>query len=279
MTEIDIRSNSGARLRIFRDAPDWEGMRAAALGELRIDDAEAGAELLQGVAAELKTEGFDALLGPMDGDTWRRHRVVVESDGSAPFVMEPTSGPHDLTCLENAGFAAISHYVSARAPVAAPDAVDLPEAEIEIRAWDGKDAERLISSLFEMSLSTFAHNAFYKPIDKAGFLAMYAPILPALDPRLVLFAHDAHGELVGFLFGLPDFLAPEGARGAILKTYASRAHGAGHRLAHRFHLVARDLGYASVIHALMHVDNASRDRSGRHAGKVFRRYALMGRKL
>jgi hypothetical protein len=39
------------------------------------------------------------------------------------------------------------------------------------------------------------------------------------------------------------------------------------------------MGFTEVIHALMHEDNASRERSTRHKANLFRRYALMGRVL
>lgn len=50
-------------------------------------------------------------------------------------------------------------------------------------------------------------------------------------------------------------------------------------LADTAHRTMRDLGYTEVIHALMHVDNRSRERSARHQGRVFRRYNLMGLNL
>ena len=97
-----------------------------------------------------------------------------------------------------------------------------------------------------------------------------------IDPRLVLFALEGEA-LVGFLFGYPS--RAEGPRTVVLKTYASARRGVGHLLADSFHRIGRSLGFGDVIHALMHVDNASRRRSAMHAGTVFRRYALMGRRL
>jgi hypothetical protein len=275
----DIRSNSGASLRLYRNAPRWESRRTVALGELKIADAASGAALLDSVARELAGEGFEAMIGPMDGDTWRRYRVVVESDGGRPFLMEPTSGPHDLQCLEAAGFRRLVEYVSARAPVAPPEAAELVHDDIAIAAWDGKNAEALIGQVYDASLAAFAGAAFYKPIPKAEFLALYTPVIPTIDPRFVLFARDSGGRPVGFLFGMPDLLAPEGERCAILKTYAGSVSGIGRLLAQKFHIVARDMGFAGVIHALMRSDNVSRGASLKHGGKVFRRYALMGRAL
>jgi len=103
--------------------------------------------------------------------------------------------------------------------------------------------------------------------------------MPLVDPRFVLFARDAGGALVGFLFGMPNRLKGAAPKAVILKTYASRVRGVGHVLADHFHRAARDAGFIDAIHALMHVDNVSLERSKRYSGEVFRRYALLGRRL
>ena len=60
-------------------------------------------------------------------------------------------------------------------------------------------------------------------------------MLPFIDPRLVLFARDRDGTLVGFLFGLPNRLEGQHPQSVILKTYASVRRGVGHLLADTFH--------------------------------------------
>jgi len=125
---------------------------------------------------------------------------------------------------------------------------------------------------------SFPDKLSFSPIDRERFPGLYRPLLAAIDPQLVLFAFDDGGELAGSLSGSPDWGQGNPPDTAILKTYASRKAGVGHLLAHAFHERARDLGYAKVIHALMHVDNVSRTRSTQHQGTVFRRYALFGRR-
>jgi len=55
--------------------------------------------------------------------------------------------------------------------------------------------------------------------------------------------------------------------------------GAGQRLAHAFHSAARDLGYETAIHALIHDDNLSALRSAAEGAEIFRRYGLFGKRL
>src|SRR5262249_14118406 len=64
----------GAEAMLYRDAPTWDRLKCAAIGSIRFDSAEAGRELLSNATASLKAEGFTALLGPMDGDTWHSYR-------------------------------------------------------------------------------------------------------------------------------------------------------------------------------------------------------------
>jgi hypothetical protein len=270
----------GAKALIYRDAPGWDGLRTAAIGGFACADAASGRRVLDKAKTILKGEGFEALVGPMDGDTWHRYRVVSESDGSPPFAMEPTSGPHDKAAFIAAGFAPISEYVSSRAKLADAARGEAPlMAGIAISAWDGQGAEALVGRMFEMSFAGFANNRFFKPITRESFLKLYEPVMPLVDPRFVLFAHAFDGRLAGFLFGLPDRLEGAAPKTVILKTYASAMRGVGHGLADTFHRRAIELGYVDVIHALMHVDNVSRERSGRHGATIFRRYALMGAKL
>ncbi len=280
MTEPQRIESNGASAMLYRDAPQWDGRRTAAIGAVAFESEEAGVRLLSDVAHLLQAEGVDALIGPMDGDTWHKYRLVSESDGSAPFLLEPQSGPHDHEAFAAAGLHPISTYVSSRAllrDTIGNEPVSIPG--VTVTAWDGSGADRLIGRLFHMSGAAFAGNRFFKPITLESFLELYRPVLRLLDPRHVLFAHGPAGELVGFLFGMPDRLGGTALPTAILKTYASAMRGVGHLLADTYHHRAIELGFNEVIHALMHEDNVSRQRSERHNARVFRRYALMGREL
>ena len=277
MTDFEL-SIDGARCRVWPDGPSWDNDPAAAIGRLAFEIADAGAALLRLACTRLAEIGRQSVLAPMDGDTWHPYRAVTESDGSPPFALEPVSGVHDVEALIGAGFGPVSHYVSARAPVPEPGLPPPDVPGIIVRPWDGNGADALLERLYTLAAGSFADKSFFKPIGKDAFLALYRPLLGAIDPRLVMFAFGETGELAGFLFGLPDLAQGPAADTAILKTYASRRTGVGHLLAHAFHEQARDLGYSHVIHALMHVDNISADRSVKHGGSVMRRYTLFGRR-
>ncbi|MDE2597005.1 MAG: hypothetical protein KGL44_09020 [Sphingomonadales bacterium] len=269
----------GASCTLWPEGPLWGDGPAATIGKLDFASVEAGTAMLRQACDDLAASGARAVLAPMEGDTWHAYRVVTASDGSPPFAMEPVSGPHDRTALESAGFAPLEHYASSRAPVPPPGTPCPDVPGVSVTAWDGQRAEALLAHLHAMAAGSFADKLFFKPLDREGFLALYRPLLAMIDPRLVLFARDEHGALVGFLFGLPDLLEGPKPSQAILKTYASMRRGVGHLLAWHFHERARELGYSHVIHALMHSANVSLQRSGQHEGTVFRRYAIYGKRL
>lgn len=267
-------SIQGASLTLFRNAPSLQGKRTAALGEFACETAEAGAQAIHEAMALLKAEGFEAVLGPMDGNTWARHRLVIESDGRPPFLMEPQNPSHFVDAFEKAGLQIVSHYLSA---VRSADVLDSQTIVpgLTIRQFDPACAEAELTRVHALSLEAFTSNHFYQPIALAPFLASYRPVLGFIDPELVLLLENETGALKGFLFAIPNLTDP-GSKAAILKTYASRAKGGGSMLANEFHRRAKDKGFADVIHALMHESNLSAAHSDSKGGKIFRRYALWG---
>lgn len=276
----ELVTHDGASCAIYRDAPRWNAQATAAIGQFKCATPEAGTQLLAHVCATLAREGGQAVIGPMDGDTWHAYRLVSESDGAPPFPLEPVSGAADHAAFAAAGFRPISSYVSARAVLAAaiePVAPRVPGLTVE--AWDGANAEALIGQVFDMSLSAFQRNAFFKPITREAFIDLYRPIIPGLDRRLIVFARAPGGQIAGFLFAYPNLFEQPRPRSLVIKTYASGMRGAGRVMLDAVQRTARDSGFTHIIHALMHVDNQSLERSALHGGKVFRRYALMGKVL
>lgn len=276
----DLIETDGARATLYRKGPSFNGRRTAAIGKFRCDSADAGRRLLHDAVERLTSERFEALIGPMDGDTWHSYRLVTQSDGSPAFLMEPTSAEHDLQAFQSAAFDPVFEYVSARQPLMAVERGNLhQDDDIVIDAWDGEDPEALFSEVHALSLQAFRNNPFYQPLALADFLSIYMPMVPLIRRELIFFARDAGGAMVGFFFALPDYQQGPQPKDVIFKTYASLVRGVGRRLVdHAVHASAA-LGFENAIHALMHDANPSANRSDRIGGKIFRRYALMGRLL
>ncbi|HEV7694636.1 MAG TPA: hypothetical protein VGO52_27610 [Hyphomonadaceae bacterium] len=272
-------SASGAELAVFREAPSLDGAKTAALGAFSCESAEAGAKLIREAMAKLKAEGFGAVLGPTDGNTWGKHRLVVESDGRPPFLMEPANPAHYVDAFEQSGLGVVSRWVSAVRPSDIPPSASKAPEGIRLRNYDPAKAEDELRRIHKLSLQQFASNHFYVPIGEEEFLASYRPVLKAIDPELVLLAENEAGELKAFLFALPNFAEGPQTKTVILKTYASAVKGGGSMLANAFHERAKARGFTEVIHALMHETNLSAQHSDKTGGKVFRRYALWGGRL
>jgi hypothetical protein len=260
-------------MNIYRETPDWDGIRTAVLGYT----ADAGA--LREAMAQLKAEGFEAVIGPMEGSTWGAHRLVTESDGRPAFLMEPVNPAGVLEAYEAAGLEIVSRYVSAVRPVDIPPSGTPPARGVRLRAIDLSRAEEELAAIHALSLEAFAGNRYYAPISREAFIGGYRPVLPMVDSELVLLAEDDSGMLRGFLFAIPDYNQGRQPNTVILKTYASRMKGVGSMLANAFHARAKDKGFGEVIHALMHEDNLSTRHSDNTGGRVFRRYALWGARL
>ncbi|MBA4491771.1 hypothetical protein [Paracoccus sp. S1E-3] len=279
MDPILIRAGGG-RLTLYPEGPEWQGAPAATLGNFVCPDAAAGRALLAEALAQARAFGIRQLIAPMDGDTWHSYRFVTESDGSPPFLLEPSNKPFAPDLFAEAGFQPIGRYFSARVALDRTAAAPPPPAEgFTITSWSGEDPAALFGQVFDLSVEAFSRNAFYRPIRRADFLAMYMPVLPLMKPELIFFATTPEGRLAGFLFGIPNYAEGPQTKTAILKTYASLMPGAGRHLAHAFHSRARALGYDTAIHALIHDDNLSAMRSAVEGAEVFRRYTLFGLRL
>ena len=267
----------GAKITVYADGPLWEGEPTATFGGFSCKTAEAGAAVLAEAIAFVRGQGFRRVLGPMDGDTWHSYRFVTETDGSPAFLLEPGHVALGPDLFKAAGFTQISSYFSARVPLIETALTVPPDtAEFRIEAWDGTNPEGLFAQVFDLSTRAFAGNAFYKPIGRDDFLAMYMPLVPMLKRELIFFARRPDGSLAGFLFGTPNYGEGPTPKSVILKTYASLARGAGQHLAYAFHRAAQAAGYDTAIHALIHDDNLSALRSAAEGADVFRRYGLFG---
>lgn len=272
--------NNVAKVTIYYDAPDWKGQPAAALGDFSCKTARGGTEIIARAIDLVRAKGIRQVIGPMSGDTWHSYRFVSETDGSAPFLLEPTNKPHELEVFTSAGFEKISGYFSARVTLAEATRNSPPATtEFEVETWNGKNPERLFKQVFDLSAQAFAKNAFYKPISEADFLAMYMPIVPMIKKELIFFARHPDDSLAGFLFGIPNYAEGPNATSVILKTYASLSRGAGQHLAYAFHSAGLANGYETAIHALIHDDNLSAVRSAAEGAEIFRRYDLLGLRL
>jgi len=279
MTQTLFKSDA-AQVTVYLDAPRWPGEPTAALGQFSCKSLDAGCDVVAQAIDFIRTKQITRIIGPMDGDTWHSYRFVTKTDHSPAFLLEPSNSDIATQVFEKTGFAPISRYFSARVPLTEAGKFTPPDnAALIVETWDGTDPEALFKQVYDLSIAAFENNAFYKPINFDAFLKMYMPVVPVLKKELVFFARTADKKLAGFLFAIPNYNEGPMPKSVILKTYASLQKGAGQLLAHAFHTTARDLGFETAIHALIHDDNLSAVRSAAEGAEIFRRYALFGLQL
>jgi GNAT superfamily N-acetyltransferase len=271
--------------------PAVRGERVGIVGHYAARDAETDHILLEHACRHLAVLGCTLALGPMDGSTWRRYRLITDRGSEPPFFLEPDHPDEWVRHFEAVGFAPYTGYVSALVEDLAKedprlDVVRrrLTAAGVRIRPMDPGRAEEDLRRIYAVTSTSFQKSPLYVPLPEAEFLDLYRPLLPHVRPELVLLAEDGDGP-IGFVFGIPDLL--QRRRGvpmdtAIIKTLAvlpgRRAAGLGGLLVARCHEAARRLGLSRAIHALMHEGNVSRNICGERARPI-RRYALFARNL
>ncbi len=272
------------------DTPFHEGKRLGAIGGFAARDAKAAREILDAACSALGKNGCETAVGPMNGNTWRRHRYIVESDGRGPFLLEPRNTGARPEWWTAAGFSELSRYSSSVMPLDGGGRAygkllaRLERSGITIRGISPENFEADLRAIHAVSLKSFSQNFLYTLLEAEAFIAAYTKVREHVRPEFVRIA-EKEGAACGFVFGIPDLEAA--ARGEppalIVKTLAvdpdSRSAGLGSVLVEMLHEAGRKAGFTEAIHALQFEANSSLKITGRHGGEVFRRYALFSKKL
>lgn len=272
----------------WTDAPAMAGQRVGLIGHYAANCARSARKLLQESRRQLARRGCSIAIGPIDGNTWRRYRLITERGEQPRFFLEPDNADDWPAHFEQSGFAAIAGYSSAlnedlslRDPRADSIEARLRKLGAVIRPMRTGEFEEELSRIYSVAAVSFRKSFLYTPIDEKNFIAQYEPVRSHIKAELCLIA-EIEGRAVGFLFALPD--AMQAARGQqidtiIIKTLAvvpELGHeGLGSLLADRCQKIAAETGYRRAIHAMMSDSNNSRRISNRSA-RVIRRYALFG---
>ncbi|MEI6654920.1 MAG: GNAT family N-acetyltransferase [Verrucomicrobiota bacterium] len=270
--------------------PRLAGARVGAIGGFAALDGDGAKVLLDGAERTLRGQGCEVVVGPMNGNTWRRHRWVIESDGRGPYLLEPRNPPAYPGWWQQAGYEVLARYTSSvvllgPGPTVRTEVGErLARSGIGIRTIDPSRYDEELRAIHALSLKSFTNNFLYTPLDEEAFLESYRKLRERVDRELVLIA-ERDGQICGFLFGVEDFEAL--ARGEhpalIVKTLAVdpavRGAGLGAFMIDKLHQTGGPKGYREAIHAMQHESNSSLRITGRHGGRVFRSYALWSKRL
>ena len=254
--------------------------------------------------AWLNARGAGQVVGPLDGDTWRRYRVNLGPFDAPPFPLEPWNPPYYAALWTAAGFRPLAGYYSkvvadpaAAAAATARFAQRVQARSFALRQLDLAAFDRDLGLLYQLTTAIFTDNFLYAPLAESDFRLQYLRLRPLLDPELVQFALAPDGRPAGYVFCFPDWQAAlvawrrAGATPAALpdclrrhpptalcvKTIGVRPEYRGGGLAvalmHHAYAAAARRGLARVYLCLIHDDNAS-GRLDAGLGQVLRRYVL-----
>jgi GNAT superfamily N-acetyltransferase len=275
----------------WQQTPAYEKHKVGYLGHYAVADPAAAPVLLAFAGQRLAAEGCTLAVGPVDGNTWQRYRLLTERGTEPPFFLEPDNPDDWPGQFTAAGLTPLAQYYSAlNSDLTAEDerlterAREIANQGITIAPLRAERFDEEMRRVHALSLLSFRDNFLYTPISAADFLAQYAPLRPHMRPDLVLLA-ERHGELIGYIFAIPNLLQAQRGQPldtVIVKTMAVHADhgglGLGGVLMARCHQAARAAGFTRAIHALFHESNRS-GRISRHTARVIRRYTLFARPL
>lgn len=272
--------------------PPYPNERLGVIGHFGGSSPEAATDLLKAAVVRLAGQSCTLVVGPMDGNTWRRYRVLTERGGEPAFFMEPDNPDWWRESFEKAGFAPLSVYSSSLVSDlgrsdsrVARTLKRLTSQGVKIRNLDPTRFEDDLRLIYQVSVVSFTGNYLYTELQEAAFLAQYLPYKDKIRPELVYIAEFDRAP-VGYLFAIPDYaeaVRGERVRTVIGKTLAvlpgRRFGGLGVVLTSLLHERALALGYERVIHALQHEENDRVRNMSEHFGSIMRRYTLYSRRV
>jgi GNAT superfamily N-acetyltransferase len=216
----------------------------------------------------------------MNGNTWRKHRLIIKSNKRSAFLMEPMEPSSLLEIFKAAGFEILSRYSSSIInllndhPSFGRIEKIIAKQGVKIRPLDMKNFVQDLRLIHKLSTVAFSNNLLYTSLPKQAFLNSYIAMKDKIDPDFVMLAFLGE-TLIGFLFCIPD-IDPSTL---IVKTLATspdfRTVGLGSLLVSRAHQRAKAKGYKEAIHALQYENNSSLRISQRFSAVSFRSYGLM----
>lgn len=285
-----VRDRDAAQARCslwWTSTPRVGGKRTGYIGHYGAAERAVARDLLRHAARRLSQQGCELAIGPIDGSTWKRYRLLSERGSEPSFFLEPDNPDDWPSHFTEAGFQAFAHFSSAgdndlhvRDPRAQELAARMSGLGVRIRTMNPDAFTEELKRIYSVSIESFKNNLLYTPLSQAECIAMYEPLRHYIRPELVFIA-ERGAQPVGFAFSVPDWL--QAKRGVeidtlIVKTLAivpqRELSGLGGLLLDSCRARAAELGYRRAIHALMYDGNVGSRRLSDRFGMPIRGYTL-----
>jgi L-amino acid N-acyltransferase YncA len=285
----DSQNKVQARCSLWHKDNYWhEGKKTGFIGHYDSVDEESAVDLLNEAVARLIKYNCQLVVGPIDGNTWRRYRFISQRGDEPAFFLEPNNPDQYPQHFLLAQFQPLASYFSAlnknltlRDPKANGIENKLKSDGVKLRPFSVENSQADLKAIFLLSLQSFQSNFLYSPIAEEEFMEKYQALLPAIKPNFLLMA-EYDGTLVGYVLALPNYNEGNKPETIILKTVArhpgNKYAGLGRYLVDKVQKEALENGYSRVIHALMLDENVSGKISSHYAAPI-RKYTLYARQL
>ena len=294
----DENNNIGGSLHLWHNRPDYNGRKTSYIGNVNIHEKYRKDEeqLFNKIFEELKKEGIETIIGPLNGTTWNTYRYVTEKGNGKPFLLEPWNEDYSVSLFEKLGFKPLAGYISTVMEGMDSDGRRNLNKKIEklkkfhyykdikVESAENKDLLTVLNKVYDLTVGAFKNNFLYSELEREIFLKMYMSYEDKIIKKFfkMLYFGD---ELIGYVFGIPDY-TELGYKGKIdtiiLKTIAVspeyNGKGMGYILINSLIEEAEKEGYENVIYALMHESNVSKN-IGLLLGNILRRYTLFIKEL
>ena len=285
-------------LHLWHNRPDYNGRKTSYIGNVNIYEKYRKDEeqLFNKIFEELKKEGIETIIGPLNGTTWNTYRYVTEKGNGRPFLLEPWNEDYSVSLFEKLDFKHLAGYISTvmegmnsngrknlNKKIEKLKKFDYYK-DIKVESAENKDLLTVLNKVYDLTVEAFKNNFLYSELEREIFLKMYMSYEDKIIKKFfkMLYLGD---ELIGYVFGIPDY-AELGYKGKIdtiiLKTIAVspiyNGKGMGYILINSLVEEAEKEGYENVIYALMHQSNVSKN-IGLLLGNMLRKYTLFIKEL
>ena len=294
----DENNNIGGSIHLWHNRPDYNGRKTSYIGNVNIHEKYRKNEeqLFNKIFEELKKEGIETIIGPLNGTTWNTYRYVTEKGNGRPFLLEPWNEDYSVSLFEKLGFKPLAGYISTVMEGMNSDGRKNLNKKIEklkkfdyykdtrVESAENKDLLKVLNKVYDLTVEAFKNNFLYSELEREIFLKMYMSYEDKIVKKFFKMLY-LKGELIGYVFGIPDY-TELGYKGKIdtiiLKTIAVspeyNGKGMGYILINSLIEEAGKEGYENVIYALMHESNVSKN-IGLLLGNILRRYTLFIKEL
>ena len=269
------------------------GKKVGCIGDFEVSGLEYGIEILKKCEEVFLKKDIHRIVGPMNGNTWKKYRNQKFSNGEPLFLLENVNPESDNEVFLKSGFYEVHTYTSNKGTVEDEydsEILDIAETEIksegiEIRKFSKDNYLEDLKKIYNVSSKSFRRNPYYTPIDEPEFIGQYEPYIQMIDDIFILIA-EKDGKEIGFVFCIPNFNEIKEGKNletlilkkiAVLPEYEDL--GLGNILLRKISKKEKEKDFINWMFAFMYSNNTSQKMAKRNKEEIIREYALYGKDI